>query len=601
MPYIYFIIVLDDSSTWGIDWHFISNVQDHPYHDIKKKSFASIDRAMYNDNAFTDAVVLKSYKMECWKYEKPSFHHVIRISEKTPCSASTFSIQDKTFKGYYKHKYNITIQNDNQKLLETFTNQATVNWKPIYTSVRETFDSTLELLSKSKRRHAEYQEFLIPELCIIHPFPSSFFLQVQYLPTVLFRLNSLLLAEEIRQDVAKCGLVGKIELPPKHSWPSLNFETSDIDLRKHLSALRGLSFVPNKRFKPLDIVKESNNKIASFTREVDLNNHLGPDPSLLLQALTSKSSGDEFDLERLEMIGDSFLKLVISVKTYIKYPLFDEGKLTKMRSRIIQNLHLYQRAKKKKLPEFLRCDSFSCKSTWLPPCYTVDENVDLTVNVETEDEEDRFTKKYFTKQYISDKCIADSVEALIGAYLLSCGQKGALMFMSWLGLNPLPNKTDAEATKIDFLNWPPEPPNVIVGEVANVQEVIAKLTNGFERFERTINYKFKNRALLLQAFTHPSFDSNVVTDCYQRLEFLGDAVLDFLITRQLYEDPKDHSPGKLTDLRSALVNNIYFAGLAVRFEYNKYLKFNSSHLFGLMSHFLEIFEEYFQFFKVSSL
>jgi len=61
-------------------------------------------------------------------------------------------------------------------------------------------------------------------------------------------------------------------------------------------------------------------------------------------------------------------------------------------------------------------------------------------------------------------------------------------------------------------------------------------------------------------------------DCYQRLEFLGDAVLDFLITRHLFNDSRHHSPGALTDLRSALVNNTIFASLAVRYNYHKYFK-----------------------------
>ncbi|CAF5048596.1 unnamed protein product, partial [Rotaria magnacalcarata] len=56
-----------------------------------------------------------------------------------------------------------------------------------------------------------------------------------------------------------------------------------------------------------------------------------------------------------------------------------------------------------------------------------------------------------------------------------------------------------------------------------------------------------------------SYSYNTITDCYQRLEFLGDAVLDYVITRYLYEHPKRHSPGELTDLRSALVNNNIFA------------------------------------------
>ena len=42
-------------------------------------------------------------------------------------------------------------------------------------------------------------------------------------------------------------------------------------------------------------------------------------------------------------------------------------------------------------------------------------------------------------------------------------------------------------------------------------------------------------SILSQAFSHASYYPNRLTDCYQRLEFLGDAVLDYLITRHLYQ------------------------------------------------------------------
>ena len=54
-----------------------------------------------------------------------------------------------------------------------------------------------------------------------------------------------------------------------------------------------------------------------------------------------------------------------------------------------------------------------------------------------------------TQHSIPDKSIADCVEALIGAYLTACGPRGALLFMSWLGLKVLPTST--RKTKLQFL------------------------------------------------------------------------------------------------------------------------------------------------------
>lgn len=57
----------------------------------------------------------------------------------------------------------------------------------------------------------------------------------------------------------------------------------------------------------------------------------------------------------------------------------------------------------------------------------------------------------------------------------------------------------------------------------------------------------------------------------QRLEFLGDCVLDLLITWYLYQSHKDIDPGELTDLRAASVNNENFAQVAVRHNLQQHL------------------------------
>ena len=61
--------------------------------------------------------------------------------------------------------------------------------------------------------------------------------------------------------------------------------------------------------------------------------------------------------------------------------------------------------------------------------------------------------------------------------------------------------------------------------------------------------------------------------------------------RHLYEDCRQHSPGALTDLRSALVNNTIFASLAVKFQFHKYFRHFSPGLQLVINRFVRIQEE----------
>lgn len=73
----------------------------------------------------------------------------------------------------------------------------------------------------------------------------------------------------------------------------------------------------------------------SFSFEKDLLsvNRFGVSPTLLLQALTTSSSADGINLERLETIGDSFLKLAVTNYLYHNHPDQHEGKLSFARSK----------------------------------------------------------------------------------------------------------------------------------------------------------------------------------------------------------------------------------------------------------------------------
>ncbi|MCM8785397.1 MAG: putative dsRNA-binding protein [Candidatus Omnitrophica bacterium] len=75
-----------------------------------------------------------------------------------------------------------------------------------------------------------------------------------------------------------------------------------------------------------------------------------------------------------------------------------------------------------------------------------------------------------------------------------------------------------------------------------------------QELERIIGYKFKNKKLLEEALTHPSYSNNL---SYERLEFLGDLILDTLVGIYLFKKHKDKNEDFLTNLKSSYVNKNY--------------------------------------------
>ncbi|MBP3651693.1 MAG: ribonuclease III, partial [Clostridia bacterium] len=71
--------------------------------------------------------------------------------------------------------------------------------------------------------------------------------------------------------------------------------------------------------------------------------------------------------------------------------------------------------------------------------------------------------------------------------------------------------------------------------------------------EEKLGYRFKDLKLLETALTHPSFGGDHHVPHYQRLEFLGDAVLELAISRYLYFELPEVDEGKLTRIRAFLV------------------------------------------------
>ena len=79
----------------------------------------------------------------------------------------------------------------------------------------------------------------------------------------------------------------------------------------------------------------------------------------------------------------------------------------------------------------------------------------------------------------------------------------------------------------------------------------------FSLFEKKMGLSFKNKDLLTQAFVHRSYlneNPKFALPQNERLEFLGDAVLELVVTEYLYKEYPEKAEGELTNWRAALVN-----------------------------------------------
>ena len=98
-------------------------------------------------------------------------------------------------------------------------------------------------------------------------------------------------------------------------------------------------------------------------------------------------------------------------------------------------------------------------------------------------------------------------------------------------------------------------------------------TTDFSKLEKKINYTFKNKELLKTAFTHKTFafEAKTPVEYNERFEFLGDSILGFLVSKELYKSNKYFSEGELTRRRAQLVNNSFLYEKAKKMNLGNFL------------------------------
>lgn len=398
--------------------------------------------------------------------------------------------------------------------------------QPRYSTIK---GQNLSIPREDSKRSQRSKVFVIPELCSVHPLPGYIWRQLFILPSVLYRFESLLVAEELRSSVARALNRGAVEWPNDVPLPLLNMGemvgeeivvqrdsvpvSCDLSIRNvaikpvttelvhqkdsfsgevHDGSLGtsvvGTTPVPPIALQRTSVSSDSREKLsemsesyspelrsrdssscvrgnvryptelpvkkqicqekpsngestsccglgkcslsaleASSSENVPVSEHVsasvekdasfsegelqpleaadskvspstiwtdprlsrlytscGPSSTLILRALTTCSANDLFSLERLEVLGDSFMKYAISASVFFENQHQNEGKLSFIRGLKVSNRQLFYLARHRDLPSFMITGIFNPLSNWLPPGFyhVVDNDSDLMTTSE---------------------------------------------------------------------------------------------------------------------------------------------------------------------------------------------------------------------------
>ena len=254
---------------------------------------------------------------------------------------------------------------------------------------------------------------------------------------------------------------------------------------------------------------------------------MGPPPSLIVQSLTQKSANNLWDLERLEFLGDSFLKIAVTRSIYDKYGEQTSGQLTRTRTSLIRNSNLLKLKdlstsdgkKILRLPSLMNVENVLEKArnrAVLAPLWSYLSNV----KNQPLEELVSYGKSWHDKPFPwfhkieAEKRIADCVESLIGAFVVTGGEKMAARFMllldkmykqykqSELTENEQSTQTDGDEKYIESVllspdanGWPDENESIadeFDGQFNYLREVTNQELTQIAEVETELGYTFKS-------------------------------------------------------------------------------------------------------------
>lgn len=267
------------------------------------------------------------------------------------------------------------------------------------------------------------------------------------------------------------------------------------------------------------------------------------DRTLFATAISAPAARLPDNYEYLEFLGDSILKLLASTGCAARHLDTPEGHLSLLKDRRVANARLCRAALDFGLDRFIVSEQWSLRE-WrrLGERLTAEAEAQETGEAEDETKTPKLRKRSRENFEMSTKMLADVVEALIGASMLDGGLDEALQCIEVLLPEDEPWMALETSRAILWAAAPVEAP----------WHVPAAL-------EEMLGYAFRRPSLLAEAMTHASVPSLETGACMERLEFLGDALLDHVIVQEIlaYQRRAKQAPidyQTLHMLRSALSN-----------------------------------------------
>ena len=101
------------------------------------------------------------------------------------------------------------------------------------------------------------------------------------------------------------------------------------------------------------------------------------------------------------------------------------------------------------------------------------------------------------------------------------------------------------------------------------------LKNDLEVFEKNIGYSFNNKELLKTALTHTSYAYENKVKSYERLEYLGDSILEFISSKYLFENFEKLTEGEMTKVRAYAVCEDSLYKIAIKHNFSDFLYLDS--------------------------